>query len=928
MTDIGGNTALTGAAQGAAAVASGGLSIPAQLGIQAAVLVGATLLSRHFDKKAVLQKRRRIPDPASVEWNKNPIARHPTGDWVIDGGTVMAAFHKTSKDGSVVSDRCDVVIALANFDLPEPRLRQPVIRTADADPHTVLERREEGILTFFNGRPFRMTKEVESGKSLGEEVLDDNDELLYRVRHHYEPWSDTVHAGAVRAYWNRASDPDNVRWAELRAYMLEEPLWWEDKRDDPYTKSEYFRAWDDTHQLKGVSGIHLILNYTSDGIAGRVRNSDSKKASQITSFPTVSFEYQTGKSGNPADVLEYLVSNLWGFPPSIINEEVQAAARQRCEGYQTTLSGGRGRSDIKLKPMRVAGILTEDEPPLRLLQMLETVCGGQVAFRDNKVGLVAGEYKTNTPASRHLTESDLWRAPQVVTNIANRERRNAVQGILEVCLQSAGNSPVELPLVTNHHLRANDNNQFIERVPRIAYVNDWFDAQQLMAIHNELQGARRRVVLPIRDEQGRRQWQEGTDIVLNMPSIGIVGRTFIIDETELEIGEGLLISAYEQGDEDPFEWLDYADFDQNPDDEVLDDIETGEILVPRVSNVRRPGRSSRFDTEQIAFDLARIDKDYNYYLEVEYQTTGDWKLFSIFEKNLLTYQFEHLDFNNQTVKLRMRWRTASTRDSGIHGEWTEEFVSAPAVEAPPVVSGLSVASIQDDSALAVWYAAEYLGHKRVELRHGTGTKVGTNVVGEVVELTGPVYSHPLTGLAEKTDYWVQVRFVNENDVAIPWADAASAMFRTGTKAADRITQYAYLPGQESEPAIPAQTDAQKTNPNFLPAGAVPSTSAIPEPTQTNPVTWLIIRVHSTDASRATDWAAHAPAKRMPSSVTINNYAIAPEDEDEVIDPDPGPVLNLAVVDADTTDQDLAIDWDFPDTGGSVGGFEIRYRKIP
>ena len=795
-------------AQAAAAASTGGLSLVAQLGIQASVLVGVSLLSRTFDNKAVLQKRRRIPDPASAEWQKNPLARYPVGDWVIDGGTVMAAFHKQNKDGSKVSTRIDVVIALADYDLPDPQLREPYIRRADADPDTILENTKDGIVCFIDGRREVLVRRTESGESIGGTVTRNPGDSLtsYTVRHHYEPISSSVHAGAIRVYHNRASQSDTVRWQELRAYLNTPPTWWDSDsdKDGNYSESEYYNeAWTADHLLEGVSGIHLIMNYTSEGIAGNVSNNPNKARAQVTSFPSVSFEYGTGVSGNPADTLEYLVTDRWGFDESLLDADQQALARTRCADYSTTLTGS--SDDIALRPMRVAGVLTDSETPVRLLQMLETVSGGQVVFRDNKVSLQPGEFKTNTPTSRHLDEQSLWRAPTVTTNIANNQRRNAVQGVLETCLQSARHDPVELPLVRNMHLEAEDNNLFVERVPRIGYVNDWFDAQQLMSFHNTLQQARRRLVLSVFETEETRQWKVGTDIVVNMPSIGITGRVFIIDEIELHLGDGLVLSAWEQPTDDPFAFLDYDDFDQNPDDDILRDIETGDVLVPVVSNVRRADKLTRENIDEIVFEVDRIDKDYNYYLEIEWKTaeatdsydsdatdydvlTDTARRFYILPKNLITYRLPNPSFNDSSIVLRMRYRTDDVRSRGLAGSWTADFTSDPSVETPPTVTGLAVTAIQPESAFVNWIPAAYVGHKHVELRYGTGDTVGTDEVGNAITVSGgrSAYGHTLEGLTEGSNYWAQVRFVNEDDTAEDWATAASATFMTTTATARAV----------------------------------------------------------------------------------------------------------------------------------------------
>ena len=334
----------------------------------------------------------------------------------------MAAFHKRNKDHSKVSTRCDVVIALAEGDLPLPTLRDKLVRYSTADPLTAVETISDGLLTFVNGERVVLSKQREldndGDKRTGSIIAAD---ITYQARDHYEPASFSpagklkhagpVHLGALRAYWNKASDADNVRWQELRGYMRSEPTWWDRTQDGLYTDSEWYKAWGPDHQLTGITGVHLILNYSPGGIKGSVHEGGNKKRSQVTSFPGISFEYKglektrqadgsvddgmDPSSGNPAKILAYMVVDQWGFDPSILDTVAQAAAKTRCDAYTKKLTGTGGA--ISLKPMEIAGVLTDDEPPLRMLQMLETITGGQIAFRDNKISLVPGGVQDRHP---------------------------------------------------------------------------------------------------------------------------------------------------------------------------------------------------------------------------------------------------------------------------------------------------------------------------------------------------------------------------------------------------------------------------------------------------------------------------------------------------------------------------------------------------
>lgn len=782
----------TVAAQGTAAVATAGSSVLVQVGIQAGIVIGSRLLTRLFSRRAVLSgKDRRIEDPLSAQWNNNPPARHPIGTWVRDGGTVMAAFHKKSEDGKKVSPRCDLVIALAEGDLPEPSLRESVDVGAATIPAgvnsvyaTVVPGTTitQGLIIFINGERILLVKRRPATGS---------------HRDHYEPASGP-HAGAIRVYWNRASQSNITRGRELREWMAQ------DSDDYP----DYSDQWGFDHKLTGITWAHVILNYSEEGIRGNSYNSQSKKRTGITSVPTISFEYKglrhltaadgttdpndDPSSGNPARVLAYLATKLWGLNRTILDATAQAAAESRCNDYQHTtrvafIEGSTvTERTYDINAMSFAGVILEDESPIRLLEVLETITGGQVAFHDNKLYLAPGEHKTDTPDARHIEEEDLWRAPEVTSNISNNQRRNAVQGTMTACVQSQFNRPVQLPLVTNEHLRAEDNQRFIERIPRITYLSDYYAAQQIMAIQNKLQGTRRQVLLPIKRTSERLTWKEGMDLLVNLPSAGIDDKVFIIDQITLSIQEGLLISAYEQPEEDIYEQLLYSDYDDDPDDAELEEIETADILIPNITAAEREAPYADSLVEVITLTIDAIDPDYRYLLEIDWHTDAtdhdyDDTTSYLRSINQLTYQLAHPSFKGKVLTFRARYITnQSNPDDRQHGTWSEEETIELLAVDPTDVNGLAVPSITPTTALVVWIPGAYTGHKHTELRYGTGETTGENIVGSPITVSGgdQAYQHGLSGLTEETQYWVQVRHVNILDEAKTWDDSQSTTFTT------------------------------------------------------------------------------------------------------------------------------------------------------
>ena len=156
----------------------------------------------------------------------------------------------------------------------------------------------------------------------------------------------------------------------------------------------------------------------------------------------------------------------------------------------------------------------------------------------------------------------------------------------------------------------------------------------------------------------------------------------------------------------------------------------------------------------------------------------------------LPYAISGLTAGTQ-YKVVAHWRTRED----VVGLPAEAYFTTSSYPAPPLTQGLSVVELPTEAHVS-WYMGSFRGYGRAELRYGSGKDVGQNLIGEVVVIPAPGSYHKLTGLTEQTEYWVQVRFVNQADVATGWDDAASLLFRTAS-----VTSMPSLPSRITSLAI-------------------------------------------------------------------------------------------------------------------------------
>ena len=128
---------------------------------------------------------------------------------------------------------------------------------------------------------------------------------------------------------------------------------------------------------------------------------------------------------------------------------------------------------------------------------------------------------------------------------------------------------------------------------------------------------------------------------------------------------------------------------------------------------------------------------------------------------------------DQTYRIFARWRTAQ----GQVGRPAQAEAKTDKLALPPAVEGI-VVNAQQQTAWTQWLRASFVGYKHTQLRYGSGEQAGQDAIGEPVTLPAQASFHQLVGLQASNDYWLQVRFVNDDDQAIAWDEVATVLFET------------------------------------------------------------------------------------------------------------------------------------------------------
>ena len=680
-------------------------------------------------------------------------------------------FCKHKRDESWVSRRLDAVVAYS-----EGRIGTP----------NALAGEEDSLILWLEGYRIELERPISNP----------GDPNVSRT-HWFEPIESSPFSGRVRVYWNRLADGN--QGGELRAYMQTEN---ENLNDDE--NDHYADAWTVRHKLTGISYAHIVLNL-KDGINGNInRKRDSINRIRITGPPR-NFIFQfPGLAGlsipdgtplnievtsNSIVVFGHWVTTVLGLdqdlflPGDVFIAFARAEANQNIditrERVSYSFSGPADNrvveptvttitSTVDVKPFDFNGIIKGNDDPVRVFQMFETLWGQKIGFQGGKILPIVGRHETNLSPNRTINEEDLWQDPHTVNNPELSDRANAIGGQLHYCVQSESNSSYPIPRANNVELNVEDR-LFIERnLPTATCINDFYQAQQLTRTRAILLERRREVVLPAHYTNERASWQQGEKITVNLPNSGINNKIFVIEAMAYVPENGLIFYCTEQTEDDPWEITTDPPFFLFSEDRIPREVDIGAIPPPDRIEVTR--EDITLNNQAVSWiNVEFNDPEYaELRLEIEWDavtregTTDPYAFRSSFSSiPPARFQVE----GHGTVYFRLRWRL----DEDTTSAWTREFNTDENRILPQVdlVTGLAVIPGGTEADL-LWYPAEFIGFAKTQIRYGTGDEVGTDAIGEPIDVESPGDHLKITGLETETSYWAQARFFNSEDITTEW----------------------------------------------------------------------------------------------------------------------------------------------------------------
>ena len=386
-------------------------------------------------------------------------------------------------------------------------------------------------------------------------------------REHWEPNGDETAAsdrsgsllikGCSRLYMNILAD-GTEGW-ELHNWAAEEPDGWDDNSQGNWQNPWNFA----THKLMGISWAHLILNFTEQGIKGnRWSPTKRRNISGITSKPTVSIQVPRGRSltdeddsnpeagsNNSAKAALWVLRAMVRLDDQYIDTDYARRAIARCnlsESVDIPAPVG-NPPNVDVMPFAIAGVIEETDDPLRILQSLETVWNGSVAFQDGKVALLPGDYSRSAPDVAHvLTHDDLIGDLQMQNTVQSSQRYNSVSMAIQTCRQSIHNGPISIRDQQDVPTRQKDAVAIIEEMHPFSYVNDYYQLQQIAKTRAALHAVRLKgTQVATYYTRERAGWRIGDPLKITVVDSGVrVPRDFVITNV-MRSGDYMLVFEVE-----------------------------------------------------------------------------------------------------------------------------------------------------------------------------------------------------------------------------------------------------------------------------------------------------------------------------------------------------------------------------------------------
>ncbi|MXW81710.1 MAG: hypothetical protein F4Z57_22535, partial [Gemmatimonadetes bacterium] len=325
--------------------------------------------------------------------------------------------------------------------------------------------------------------------------------------------------------------------------------------------------WQPEHKLMDISWVHIAFGSRMDARMSRqlkYRVGPENFRKQVSRPPSLSFEVggielptARGKDSSPpvekrtdhpATVAYWYLSKRLGVPPELLRDFETAEEMSQAAATADQVAS--------VDKYRFVGVITSDQSPLALLEVLEFILAGSFVWRQGAIHLRPLQI---APYRGMLEEDDILSIDQYETQQSAR-LANTVRMQLAVCPESGNPSAsCQLPEVVNSDLKDKDVDPLVENLGKADFITDFAQGQWRMKLEAQRLAYRRRVRCRIPATTDRRQWMCTDRIKLKGGELGTVSG-YIENITDTQDGQLILNVAV--GPDlifDPAEEADFAD---------------------------------------------------------------------------------------------------------------------------------------------------------------------------------------------------------------------------------------------------------------------------------------------------------------------------------------------------------------------------------
>ena len=681
--------------------------------------------------------------------------------------------------------------------------------------------------------------------------------------------------------------------------------------------------WDSTRTLKGVSYLHVvtsndhtgasIVNSTSSPVIDftnvnqrsgfqRVINAPQRGQPGFDATPEIEFVVEGAKftypgvtqptyTNNTAAIYWYVLTHILGVPEDRLIRQSFLDAIPVCDELITITEEGNTSNELAtFKKYTTDMILDTDMSVDDIIRQLDWCMQGHLVNTNGKIAIAPGNNATTHRGN--IERNDLETTGEAIITPIRQERYNRLFGGMILQDSENGYTETELPTVVDNTLLARDNGQYLDlNVGVIRGVNNFYHAVYLQQIFANRHFAR---------EQYAFMLSPGTTgkFLDALPGDRV---TYAIPDDDSELlghNKNCYIRQVGYPDDDrvaltltPYEG---AGFYLNPEEgrtsfanpamqhslRSPDDLE-----APKVTATPLPGgfrlEVERPTTNQEAFRGTEVEG-----VPLAWRDNTELEQFAYRRTETEAEPSINNGANAGAIA------TNRANNDFVPDGWGSSPLQP--TETEPYVWRITRTRQAEDQIWTQWESPLSYQQEKFQF-FDIYERTDLNTTREIVLTLRNIYIY--LGLSDD----VEVRVTPLSLEAL----------------ASIYGQKLYWLGGEGgvvQSLAHEDTLEQKANKTFLPSFDGRQCTPVPEkPTASLPATWLVERLFANNPVHTTSY--------RPSYI-IDRYV-----DPNVAQASPGPPRNPRFLTESTTDTELVLDWEPPNTGGAVGGYEIQIVEV-